>query len=377
MRRSERADRERGAPVMSRIIFALLLCAACGGVVRGARAQSLEEKLGVVTDYVPKTTAPVNQLVEVAQRFKLPMAVEWVEREGEVHTTLAPAADSPERTVKELIWEIVARAPEHRVEIEDGLLRVYSPGDALHPFNFLNIRLQSYYVNDDDLFAAEDQLRWAIRFTLTPEKYRNGYAGGYGHGSPEVFQFPKFTLSATDITIREVLNRIVKAQGNAMWVVTLKGAELDRHKPYWKGKDPDEVDAPLTSRWRFLPLSSIAELAKEQLAIDVSVNGLFDKRMTTIPVMMEYNLHGDEGGSQGGAYEDGTTYSYGARIEKMEQEGVTLFVELKVKRAGEVELKFAEKLQVKRDQVIEVRPQPGIRISAYFETRSENSSYHE
>ena len=35
MRRSEMEERERGAPVRSRIIFAPLLCAACCGVVRG------------------------------------------------------------------------------------------------------------------------------------------------------------------------------------------------------------------------------------------------------------------------------------------------------------------------------------------------------
>ena len=67
------------------MISGLLLWAACGVAVRGARAESLEEKLGTVTDYVPKAIAPVDQLDEVARRFKIPMGIEWVERAPQQH----------------------------------------------------------------------------------------------------------------------------------------------------------------------------------------------------------------------------------------------------------------------------------------------------
>ena len=175
--------------VLFRMVLALMMCIACGGAVRGAQAESLEGKLAATTDYVPQASAPVEQLVEVAQRFKIPMAVEWVETSG----ALTPAKTMPagKRSVRELIEEIASVSPEHRVEVEGGLLRVYSPQAATHPFNFLNIRLESYDVKDDDLFAAEDRLRWAIRFELEPEKYRDGYAGGYGHGVPNVFLVPQ------------------------------------------------------------------------------------------------------------------------------------------------------------------------------------------
>jgi hypothetical protein len=332
----------------------------------------LEEKLGTATDYVPKAAAPVDRLVEVARRFKLPMAVEWVERtEPSGPEKSLPAR---RRSLRELVEEIVSVSPEHKVEVEGGILHVYSSVAAPHPFNFLNINLDSYDVHEGDLFEADDQLRWAVRFALYPEKYRDGYGGGYGHGSPEVFEFPKFTISATDVTIRSVLNRIIEAQGNSMWVVTLKGAELDGRRPSWKGKDPDAGDEPLTTRWRFLPLAEIAELAPEQLAVDVNVDALFNKRMTTIPVLMEHRLYVNGGGGTGGTYyEDGSTFSYGARIEKMEQDVVTLSVTLKVKRAGEAEFKFDGKLRVTRGRVTELRPEPGIKIRAYLEPRHEGT----
>jgi hypothetical protein len=339
------------------IVCGLLLWAGCGVVVRGAQTVSLEEKLGTVTDFVPKAVAPVDRLVEVARRFKVPMAIEWVDGS---HTA---RLDLRKRSVRELIEEI---ASEYRVEVDDGLVRIYS-SESVHPFNFLNIRLKHYFVKEGDLFAAEDQLRWAIRFTLAPEKYRNGYNGGYGHAADHIFQITKLTLSESNVTIREVLNRIALAQGNALWVVTIKSEDLEGDEPFWKRKGAGGGVLPVTSGWHFLPLSEIADLATEQVAIDVMVQGLLDQRMTTIPVMLEHGLAGDSGGSHGGSSSEGISFQYGASVEKPGKDFVTVSVHLKVGRAGEPEFTFDEKVKVYRDRITEIQPEPRIRIRAYFE----------
>lgn len=347
------------------MISGLLLWAGCGAAVRAAQTQSLEEKLGTVTDYVPKSITPVEQLVEVARRFKIPMGIEWVER----GTTATPDKTPPsgKRSVRKLIDEIVSVSPGHFVEVDDGLVHIYSATEAGHPFNFLNIKLKSYSVKDADLFAAEDQLRWAIRFTIEPEKYRNGYGGGYGHGAGDVFEIPKFTLSVLDVTIREVLNRITLAQGNALWVASINSADLEGDEPYWRRKGADGGHLPVTSAWHFFPLAEIAELAHEHLAIDVMIEGILDQRMTTIPVMLEDGLAADSGGSIGGSSSEGSSYQYGASIEKIGKDFVTLSVHLKVGHRGEAEFNFEDKLQVYKDHITEVRPEPRIRIRAYFE----------
>ena len=355
------------------LISGFLLWAACVSAVRAASAaslpeswpESLEEKLGTVTDFVAKATGPVDQLVEVARRFKIPMAIEWAERESAVSAEKTPV--SKKQTVRELIEQIASVSPEHCVVVDGGLVRVYSPTKATHPFNFLNIRLKNYYVKQGDLFAAEDQLRWAIRFALEPEKYRNGYNGGYGHGANHIFEIPQFTLSISDVTIREVLNRIALAQGNALWVTTIKNEELEGREPRWKQNGADGGDLPVTSAWHFLPLAEIEELAKEQVVIDVSVAGVLDQRMTTIPVMLEDRLTGDSGGSTGGSSSEGNSYLYAAGIEKVGDDFITLSVHLEVGRRGEVEFKFDDKIQVHKGRVTEVRPEPRILIRAYFE----------
>jgi hypothetical protein len=349
----------------------ITVCVTCGLLlwaafaVRGVQAQSLEEKLGTITDYVPKAVAPVDQLVEVAQKFKIPMGIEWVERA--YPSTPDKTALSGKRSVKELIEEIAGLSPGNRMEVADGIVRIYAPAEAIHPFNFLNIRLRDYDVKQGDLFAAEDQLRWAIRFALEPEKYANGFAGGYGHGANHVFEIPKFTLSGSDLTIREVLNRIALAQGNALWVATIKSADLTREEPYWKLRGVDDGDLPVTSAWRFFPLADIAELAKDRLAIDVRISGMLDQRMTTIPIMLEEGLSGDSGGLIGGGSSEGDSYEYAAGIESIGKDYVMISLHLRVRHRGEFEFKFDGKVQVSKHRMTDISFGPRIRIRAYFE----------
>ena len=366
MHRTETNDRLGLVRVAVCMISGLLLWTACSAAVRDARTESLEEKLDTVTDYVPKAIAPMDQLVEVARKFKIPMGIEWVER----GTTATPDKTPPsgKRSVRKLLEEIASVSAGHRVEVDGGLVRVYSPIEAAHPFNFLNIRLDGYGVNEGDLFEAQDKLRWAIRFTLEPEKHEGGYGGGYGHGANDVFEIPTFTLSASNVTIREVLDRIALAQGNALWVATIRSADLEGDEPCWKRNGVDDGDLPITSAWHFFPLSEIAELAKEHLAIDVMVEGLLDQRMTTIPVMLDAGLVGDSGGWGGGSSSEGSSYDYGASLEKKGKHFVTVSVHLKVRRRGEAEFNFDKELKVHKDRITEVQPEPRIRIRAYFES---------
>ena len=95
------------------MISVLLLFASSGVAVHGVQAESLERKLGTVTDYVPQATAPVDQLVEVARRFKIPMAIEWVEKPDKAARD--KTTRSGERTVRELIEEIASVSPGHLV----------------------------------------------------------------------------------------------------------------------------------------------------------------------------------------------------------------------------------------------------------------------
>src|SRR3982751_3870789 len=101
-----------------------------------ARAQTLEERLNQRTDFVPRRGTPVEQLIEIAQRFKIPMAVEWVEPKSE---QFKPDLVFKGGSVLDLIGGGVRQAPEHQAISEGRILYVYAPEFASHPFNFLNL----------------------------------------------------------------------------------------------------------------------------------------------------------------------------------------------------------------------------------------------
>ena len=58
------------------------------------------------------------------------------------------------------------QSPEHQVLIEDGIVHVYSQSSLAHPFNFLNVRIESFGVEGESLYGGEASLCTAINITL-------------------------------------------------------------------------------------------------------------------------------------------------------------------------------------------------------------------
>jgi hypothetical protein len=330
----------------------------------GIAASSIEEKLKVETDFLPAASRPVDQLVEIARRFKIPMAIEWVETAD--NTESSNDLQAANRTVKSLIHLVIGSG--YVARIQNGLLHIYSPAVASHPFNFLNIRLNYFDVNHGDLFEAVDRLRWGIRFTLEPEDSRDCYLSSYGHGANDVFEIPKFSIHASNLTVRQALNRIAKAQGNALWLARIKKSHLNRNKPYWKTNGADGGEFPITAGWNFLPLSDLSELARERVVVDLSIKDFGEMRVAELPVMMDQGLYDSSSGGGGGSASSGVSYTYGVAVKQVTKEFVTLVVLLTVSRNGESELKFEEPVDVFRGRITELRPISRVTLKASIES---------
>jgi hypothetical protein len=347
------------------LIFVALVC-----VPAGVRSQTLEAKLEQQTRFVPQTASPVEQLVEVAQKFRLPMAVEWLE-----DSDIAPLPDTaaqaerPSISVRKLIEELVNRSTAHRVEIEGGLVHVFAPSVVLSRFNFLNIQVESIHLEDANLFDAEADLRTAINLTLYPEEFKDAYVGGHGYPSDHVFTIGNITFAGEDMTIREILNRITEGNGNALWVVRLKRNEFAARRPYWQGKPLDEYGhSPVNGRWDFIPLADITRLAAEQVAVELTFDGFAPEKKIVIPVMTEHGLSGDTGGYTGVFTED-RSYGYGVTVSQVGKDAVTLTIAFKIKPPHESEKSFQETVTVSREKPVELQLDEGVKIKAYFEPR--------
>jgi hypothetical protein len=187
---------------------------------QGPRPQHL---LTEPVKFAPKDNAPLDQLIEVAKHFQISMGVEWIDDPNVVY---APLSLKTNYTIAELLSSIVRRAPGYRITINNGIVNVRSAGQSQNRLNVLNLKIQRFRVRRETLFDAQDDLWLAIESALYPERYANGYEGGSGFDPTHPFAKRNISLVCIDLPVREILNRLVKAYGQVIWVAHLKPAIL-------------------------------------------------------------------------------------------------------------------------------------------------------
>jgi hypothetical protein len=215
-------------------------------------AQTVREKLQQQTNYRPRTTAPDEQLIEVARRFKIPMAIEWLDEKPATDQLAGLKFDKG--SVLDLIKAIVDRAPQENLIVEDRIVRVFPPSAFNSRLNFLNLRLEDYCVRDECVYGADFEVRLGIDEMLYPEKFKYGYNGGYG-GGEETLWINAINICVDNRTIRELLTEIAAQSGKAGWMAHLKPEELKGKQPFWKGLPLNEHGtSPITGHWLFFDL---------------------------------------------------------------------------------------------------------------------------
>lgn len=210
-----------------------------------ANKHGLEFKLRQKAEFIPSDRPPLQQLTEVAQHYRLPMGIEWLEQTKD--SPIPPLSLGSEATVQDLIGAIVARAPIHFMVVEKEIIHISPASTSDDPQNVLDIRVEEFEVDKKNLFDVEEKLWWAVEIALHPEEFKDGYMGGYGFAPDDIFAIPNITFSGDNLTVREILDRIAKANGNALWVaqvkdLTPKGETMEKatdvveeeKKLYWK-----------------------------------------------------------------------------------------------------------------------------------------------
>ena len=205
----------------------------------------LETRLARKADFVPNDKSTLDRLVSIAKHYEIPMGIEWI---GGTENIVVPAGAVPASpTVRDLLTAIVSRMPDYQLTIQNGVVHIAPPVIAVSNDNFLNLVIEDFEVKNENLFGAEHDLSVAIDMTLNPKEYEGGgYAGGYGNDPDHVFAKQRFSYKSDDLTVRQILDGLAKANGNALWI-----AEFDREDfaPQAKSK-PEESKR----QWRFVPL---------------------------------------------------------------------------------------------------------------------------
>ena len=230
-------------------ILPLILLLVVGRTL--AAGQSLESKLSQKTDFVPSAASTKELLIQVAQHYEIPMGIEWV------NLTNGPAPHSPlakQPTVRDLIRSILRDAPGYKLEIKEGVINIFDQSVKRNPRNFLNIRIPEYHVDKENIFGAQALLRFSIHKTLNRELYQSGSNGGYGYGFPrtDTFDIKNISFSSENASVRDILNSIVSANGNALWIVELTPSKMMKAQPFFA---QDESGTNIDFVWRIVPFN--------------------------------------------------------------------------------------------------------------------------
>jgi hypothetical protein len=235
----------------TRLSIAVLILS---GVVSFTQGQTLESKLALQVDNFDSETKSIPlQLIEAAQRFNIPMGIEWSD---------SSRADAPSpqpirhTTVGRLLSQILAQQPGYELRLEDGVVHVFSRSLLEDQCNFLNIRLREFSLEKANMAAARFHLWGAIISHLHPQ---GGYGGGWGGVSMyKDFDVSRITFTCQNVTVRQALSKIVVAQGNALWVVRIRERQMMEGEPFYV-QIPSPTEAGQSAQsfdWQFIALDT-------------------------------------------------------------------------------------------------------------------------
>ena len=216
-------------------------------------AQDLSARLSQPANYQPKTTTTLQQLIEVAQHYRIPMGIEWI---AETKTDPVPLIEPVKpHTVNDLIVAILQHSPGYVAQQRNGVLQIAQTDFLDKAENFLNLRFSEFETQDANVFDAEAQLRTRIFMKLNPGQ---GY-GGYGYGMPrdDGFDRPTITIAGNDLTVREILNKIATGNGNALWVVQFSPSQKMSGTPFRAQVSLNDAQTMPDFHWQFLPLAQL------------------------------------------------------------------------------------------------------------------------
>jgi hypothetical protein len=214
------------------------------------KSPSLNLKLARHANFMPQSKQPLEQLIEVAKYYKISMGIEW---DTSANCTTCELSLGKDATVKELIDAILLKSPSHQMIVEGEFLHVSPPRLASDPKNLLNLKISRFNVVEENLLRAEAHLRLCIDFAQHPEEFANGYISSSGFAPDDVFAAKEITVRMNDSTLREILDALAKANGNALWVVEINEKDLGFDEPS-KRANESSPPYPEPLPWKFIPL---------------------------------------------------------------------------------------------------------------------------
>jgi hypothetical protein len=232
-------------PKQIRTLAGLFLLGLC--VYTHGSGQTIASKLEQTGEFDSKSTTLRGQLVDFAQRYGIPMGIELGEGSDKSIRPIHIESD----TAAEVLRRIVRQGPGYDFDLGDGVVNVYSVRLVNDYKNFLNLRVRSYDIKEEDLSAAQNYLQLAINRTLHPNL---NYGGGWGGVRGDSLDIGKISFSGDNLTVRQILNRLIAIHGGALWVVQLKPSRIMTEEPFYAQILPGTDISTPEFFWQFVPV---------------------------------------------------------------------------------------------------------------------------
>jgi hypothetical protein len=192
----------------------------------------------------------VDALASVAGRFKIPIGVAWV-NDPKARTPVNLSLENA--TVEEVIATITKGQPGYAMEVQGGVVHVFSRAAISNQQNFLALRVETFAVHDEFVDVASRRLTTVVNQLVVPPKASSlGYEGeGVGHSLASTIEYPKVSVQLKNATVESILDEFAVASPRHIWVVTfsddpkLTPTGFRRTCSLWTDAPVPDVDQPV------------------------------------------------------------------------------------------------------------------------------------
>ena len=236
-----------------------LLLSVASASAQQSSLQFPKSSIGEVQSYSLEATCFIDAVLKLSARFQFPLGVEWVKSAD----TLKPVRFSETyTTVADVIQSVVSRHAGYDWRTEDGVIHVFQRDLVKDSRNPLNITLDSWPCRREMIAReVEFHLDMGVRAVVAPKIESGGWGASFGSNPAE----PNFQFNCTDVSVRYVLNRIIKVSTQNIWIATFpkimgltRAGFLDEvpmfNLPYVPGQDQPFW---MMLRWGDLPLENM------------------------------------------------------------------------------------------------------------------------
>lgn len=154
------------------------------------------------------------------------------------------------KTIRETLTALAKATPGYEVSFSSGVVEIYSPRARQDPSNLLNTVISDFGVKDEDPQVASYDLAGALVRKFMPDVaiVRSIPVGSLGPS--------KVTLRLHNSKVYEILDALISANGEAIWVVRVPSgglSTLERTRWYVYGLDPAFKDVVLQDARNLFP----------------------------------------------------------------------------------------------------------------------------